>query len=170
MSVEVIVGKVGRAHGIRGDVSIDVTTDEPGRRFAKGAKLRLGSGEIVEVTSVRQHQARLLVSFKGYDDRTSIEALAGEQLWAVVPEDEEPSADGEYFDRHLIGLEVRRSTGETAGIITAISHFPAQDLLVVDVDGQERLVPFVEALVPVVDVPGGYVQLADVDGLLEDIE
>lgn len=170
MHVEVIVGRVGRAHGIRGDVSIDVTTDEPARRFAKGAKLRLGKGEEVEVASVRQHQGRLLVSFKGFPDRTSVEALTGEQLWASVPEDEEPSEDNEYFDRQLVGLEVRRADGQPAGIITAINHFPAQDLLVIDVQGEERLVPFVEALVPVVDVAAGHIQLADVDGLLEDLE
>lgn len=170
MHVEVIVGKVGRAHGIRGDVFIDVTTDEPGRRFAKGAKLRLGDETEVEVASVRKHGGRLLVSFSGYADRTAVEALTGRTITVEVPADERPSNADEYFDRQLLGLEVRRHDGTPAGTVAEISHMPAQDLLVVDVDGEERLVPFVEAIVPVVDLDAGYVQLAEVGGLLEDVE
>lgn len=170
MNVEVIVGKIGRAHGIRGDVFIDVTTDEPKRRFTTGAQLRLDDGTQLEVASVRKHGGRLLVVFTGLHDRTAVEQLTGRQLFADVPSDEQPSGQNEYFDRQLVGLEVRSATGAPSGTIVGVQHMPAQDLLVIDVDGDERLVPFVEALVPTVNLEEGFVQLADVGGLLEDVE
>lgn len=170
MNVEVIVGKVGRAHGIRGDVFIDVTTDEPKRRFATGAQLRLDDGTQLEVASVRKHGGRLLVAFTGLHDRTAVEQLTGRQLFADVPSDEQPSGRNEYFDRQLVGLDVRSAAGAPSGTIVGVLHMPAQDLLVIDVDGEERLVPFVEALVPTVNLGEGFVQLADVGGLLEDAE
>lgn len=168
MDVEVVVGRVGRAHGIRGDVAIELATDEPERRFTKGATLRLDNETEVEVASVRWHGSRLLLSFVGYPDRTAVEALRGRELWTSVPADERPSEPEEYFDRHLVGLEVRDASGARVGVVTEVSHMPAQDLLVIDVDGEERLVPFVSALVPTVDVAGGFLQLADVEGLIED--
>ncbi len=170
MHVEVIVGKVGRAHGIRGDVFIDVTTDEPKRRFTTGAQLRLDDGTQLEVASVRKHGGRLLVAFTGLRDRTAVEQLTGRQLFADVPSDEQPSGQNEYFDRQLVGLEVRSAAGSPSGTIVGVQHMPAQDLLVIDVDGDERLVPFVEALVPTVNLEEGFVQLADVGGLLGDVE
>lgn len=168
--IEVIVGRVGRAHGIRGDVFIDVTTDEPKRRFHKGAALRTADGTTLEVAAVREHRGRLVVSFVGYPDRTAVETLTGEELLVDVPDDETPDDPEEFFVRHLVGLEVRRADGTVAGLIAEVQPLPSQDLLVVDVDGEERLVPFVEALVPTVDINEGYVQLADVEGLLEDVE
>lgn len=170
MNVEVIVGKVGRAHGIRGDVFIDVTTDEPKRRFTIGAQLRLDDGTQLEVVSVRKHGGRLLVAFTGLQDRTAVEQLTGRQLFADVPSDEQPSGHNEYFDRQLVGLEVRSAAGSPSGTIVGVQHMPAQDLLMIDVDGDERLVPFVEALVPSVNLEEGFVQLADIGGLLEDVE
>lgn len=169
-SVEVIVGKVGRAHGIRGDVSIDVITDEPARRFTKGARLRLADNSELEVASVRWHGSRLLLSFTGYPDRTAVERLTGERLWTTVPDGERPSEEGEFFVRHLIGLEARRFDGSPVGTVRDVTLMPAQDLLVLDIGGEERLVPFVAELVPTVDIDGGFIQLADVEGLLEDLE
>jgi 16S rRNA processing protein RimM len=94
-TVEVIVGIVGRAHGIRGEVGIDVRTDEPGRRFIPGAVLRReGGGLELVVESARDHSGRLLVRFLGYPDRTAVETLRGTVLVVDVdatarPEDEE---------------------------------------------------------------------------------
>lgn len=169
MSIEVVVGRIGRAHGIRGDVAINVTTDEPHRRFAKGAKLRCSDGTMLEVAAVRWHGSRLLVSFVGVSDRTAVEALTGQQLFVDVDEGEQPSGKDEFFDRQLIGLAVQDASGAVRGTISEVAHLPAQDLLLVDVDGQRRMVPFVAQLVPVVDIAGGFVRLADVQGLLEDI-
>lgn len=171
MPVEVIVGKVGRAHGIRGDVFVDVVTDEPKRRFAVGAQLRSDDGTTLEVASVKHHGGRLLLSFTGLTSRTAVERLTGTRLLAEVPNDEVPSGAEEYFDRQLVGLEVRRADGSPVGIVAAVQHMPAQDLLVVDVGADEvRLVPFVAALVPTVDLAKQYLQLADVQGLVEDLD
>lgn len=168
--VEVIVGVVARAHGVRGDLTIDVRTDEVARRFHPGAQLRTESGTRLAVTATRWHQGRLLARFDGYPDRTAAETLRGEVLVVDVPADESPSQPEEYFDRQLVGLRVLRADGTEAGHVVEVQHFPAQDLLVVDVDAEQRLVPFVAALVPTVDLAAGTLQLADVEGLLEDLE
>ncbi|GAA4892725.1 ribosome maturation factor RimM [Tessaracoccus lubricantis] len=169
--IEVIVGRIGRAHGIRGEVFVDVRTDEPGRRFAPGGTLRMGDKRRpATLASVRWNRGKLIVSFAEAPDRTAVEQLTGELLYDHVPEAELPSEKDEYFDRHLVGLVVRDHTGAERGTVSEVLHLPAQDVLQLDVDGEERLVPFVSALVPTVDVAGGFLQLADVDGLLEDVE
>lgn len=169
--VEVRIGKVGRAHGLKGDVAIDLRTDEPGRRFTPGAKLALGEGgKSVEVGSTKWHKGRLIVTFVGYPDRTAVEGITGQWLSVKVPADEMPSEPEEYFDRQLVGLSVLDHTGRTVGTITEVQHMPAQDMLHIDVNGEIRLVPFVSALVPSVDLAAGNVTLADVKGLLEDDE
>lgn len=169
--VDVTVGRLGRAHGIRGDIAVDVRTDEPARRFRPGARLRLvKAGREVIVESVRWNRGKLLISLKGYPDRTAVEALTGELLEARVPKAEQPSEPEEYFDRQLVGLAVLRADGRPAGTVTEVLHLPAQDVLSIDVDGQERLVPFVAALVPEVDLAAGHLRLAKVAGLLEENE
>lgn len=169
-TVEVIVAVVGRAHGVRGDLNLTIRTDEPERRFAVGQVVRTESGRGLEVASLRAAGGKFQVHFVGVDDRNAAEALTGEQLLADVPTAETPSGDEEFYDRQLIGLAVRRADGSTAGVVKDVMHPGVQDLLVVAVAGVERLVPFVAALVPVVDVAAGYLQLADVQGLLEDPE
>ncbi len=168
--LEVIVGKVGRAHGIRGDVSIDLSTDEPGRRFFAGAVVKLASGRELTVEKTIWQRGRLLVSFAGYPDRTAVEKLTGEVLSAQVPASELPSEDDEYFDRQLVGLTVLDHLGEEAGTVRDVLHLPSQDLLDVTTENGSRLIPFVRALVPAVDLEAGTCQLADVPGLLEDLE
>lgn len=169
--VEVTVGRLGRAIGIKGEIAVDLRTDEPERRFVPGARLRLGSGtDQVEIAQIRWNRGRLAVTLVGYPDRTAVEKLTGQLLHAQVPAGERPSEPDEYFDRQLVGLRVLDHEGTPVGTVTEVLHLPAQELLQVDVDGQERLVPFVTALVPVVDLSAGHVQLADVAGLLEDVE
>ncbi len=166
--VETTVGVVGRPHGIRGEVVVVVRTDEVARRFASGAVLRTADGRRFTVTSSRQTPSRLVVGFEQVSDRNAAEQLRGAELFAVVPADEMPSGAEEYFDRQLIGLRVLDAAGHDVGEVVGVEHGPAQDLLVVDVAGAQRLVPFVHALVPVVDLSAGHLQLADVGGLLFD--
>lgn len=170
-TVEVTVGRIGRAHGIRGDVFIDVRTDEPGRRFREGATLLLGEGRRpITLATVKWNRGKLIVSFEGHADRTAVEKLTGELLRVHVPENERPSEAEEYFDRQLVGLAVLDASGEKVGSVTEVLHLPAQDVLQIDTAAGERMVPFVKALVPTVDLEAGYLQLAAVEGLLEDIE
>lgn len=169
-TTQVTVGVIGRAHGIKGDATIDVRTDEVSRRFHPGARFRTdGDGELT-VARVKWHQGRLLVAFEGHPDRSAVEALRGQVLHADVPVDEIPSEPEEFFDRQLVGLDVLDHTGRRVGTVTEVEHYPAQDLLLVDMEGEMRMVPFVADLVPHVDIQAGHVRLADVPGLLEDVE
>ena len=173
-NVNVLVGTIGRAHGLRGEVSVNVRTDEPERRFAVGAEVEAhakpGATRTLTVRTARQHSGTLLVGFDGVTDRTGAEALRGLELWVSVPADEAPADDGAFYDRQLVGLEVRDHTGRRVGQVREVLHLPAHDTLAVVTSDGERLVPFVEALVPVVDMDAGYVQVADVGGLLRDEE
>ncbi len=164
--VEVIVGVVGKAHGIKGEVFIDVRTDEPGRRFTPGAGLLASGGKTVVLDTVRWHRGRLVARFVGFPDRTAVETLKGQQLLVKVSADELPSQEEEYFDRQLVGLRVLDSTGAQVGVIAEVLHLPAQDCLGIDTADGRHLVPFVTALVPRVDLAAGEIQLAEVGGLL----
>jgi len=167
----VLVGTLGRPHGLRGELSVFVRTDEPELRFAPGAAVEVGpGGRGLRVAGARWHSGVLLLSLEGVADRTAAETLRGQEVWARVPADRRAAEEGEFYDRQLIGLEVRDAAGHPAGRVASVLHNPGQDLLVVDVAGAERLVPFVAALVPTVDVDAGYLQVADVGGLLADAE
>lgn len=171
-NVEVVIGRIGRAHGIKGEVAVEPRTDEPKRRFARDARLRAESdGRPLTVLQSRWHSGRLLVQFAEAADRTAAEALRGVVVVTDVPANARPGAVGEYYDRQLVGLTVHDHTGAAAGEVVAVQHGAAQDLLQVRTDaGEERLVPFVEAIVPDVDLAAGTLTLADLPGLLEDLD
>ena len=167
---EVTVGALGRAHGIRGDVAMDLRTDEPERRFADGTRLRVdGSSRVLTVESSRWHSGRLLVHFEELTDRTAAEGARGLVLVTDVPVDEQPTDEGEYYDRQLLGLAVETTDGRDVGQVRDVLHTGPQDLLEIATASGTRLVPFVEALVPEVDLAGGRVVVADVPGLLVDL-
>jgi 16S rRNA processing protein RimM len=170
-TVEVIVGIVGRAHGIKGETGIDVRTDEPERRFTPGAVLRREAGgpELV-VESARDHSGRLLVRFRGYPDRTAVETLRGTVLVVDVDAGARPADEEEYYDRQLTGLRVLDAHGAEVGRVADVIHLPVQDVLEIRTPTGTRLVPFVRALVPEVDLTAGTVRLADVPGLLTDLD
>jgi 16S rRNA processing protein RimM len=169
--VEVVVGRVGRAHGIRGEVRVESRTDSVDRRFAVGAVLRPDRGGVAALTvrAAREHGSALLVRFEELADRAAAEALRGAALYADVPDDERPDDAAEYYDRQLVGLRARTRAGDSVGEVVDVLHRPEQEVLVVRrPDGTEALVPFVEALVPTVDLDGGYVVIDDRPGLLEE--
>lgn len=165
--IRVVVGRIGRAHGVRGEVAIDVRTDEPDRRFAPKSAL-VAADRTLTVSKMRWHSGRLLVAFTEFADRTAAESLRGTVLEADVDPDELPSDEGEFYDRQLIGLEVRNAADVVIGTITSIAHHGEQDTLVLrSGSGDEILVPFVSEIVPIVDLPAGYVVVTDVPGLLD---
>jgi len=173
-SIEVLVGRIGKPHGIRGDVTINIRTDEPDRRFAVGAVLRAelppGSSSTlrqVTVATMRWHSSTLLVRFVESPDRDSSEAARGITLYADLPSDATPEDPDEYYDHQLVGLAVFDVDGRPLGEVTGLVHGGAQDLLEIRTpEGRDTLVPFVKALVPEVDVPGGRVVVADRPGLV----
>jgi 16S rRNA processing protein RimM len=187
--MRLIVGRIGRPHGIRGEVIVGVRTDEPDLRFAVGAVLdvertlpgpsRTGEGSGVAagdgqltVASARWHSGQLLVAFAGITDRTAAGELTGS--WLSVDSSQLPEScdPDEFRDHELIGLSVRTSAGDTVGVVADVLHY-GQDLLVVrqggDPDGGkagEYLVPFVKPIVPEIDVSAGVIVIDPPPGLL----
>ncbi len=149
-------------------MAVEPRTDEPGRRFADGQVLRAESGgRTFTVTSSRDHSGRLLVCFAELADRTAVEAVRGTVLLVDVPADEMPEEPEEYYDRQLVGLTALTTDGATIGAVTAVVHMPGQDLLELRTEHGVRLVPFVEALVPEVDLTAGTVVVDAPEGLLD---
>jgi 16S rRNA processing protein RimM len=164
--MEVVVGRVGRAHGVRGEVAVDVRTDTPERRFAPGTVFSTEAGQLT-VRSTRWHGSRLLVSFEEIHDRTAAERLRGVLLVADVPEDERPEDPDEFYDFQLVGLDVRTVDGEPVGEVSEVVHLPMQELLAVRRDdGSEVLVPFVSEIVPDVDLDTRTITINPPPGLL----
>ncbi|MEV0199913.1 ribosome maturation factor RimM [Nonomuraea sp. NPDC050691] len=166
--MQLVVGRIGRPHGIRGDVTVEVRTDDPELRFAVGASIATdppGRGPLV-VEGRRWHKDVLLVTFAGVAGRDAAESLRGTML-VIDSAEVEPSDDpDEFHDHELIGLAVVTTSGEPVGEVTDVLHH-GQDLLVVGRPGQDdALVPFVRALVPEVDVPGGRIVVDPPEGLL----
>ncbi len=169
------VGRVVRPHGIRGEVVVEIHTDEPDQRFAAGAELlaesphrRTGPPARLRVAASRPHQKRLIVAFEGVEDRNAAEELRGVLLRVDSGDLPEPEDPDEYFDHQLVGLAVVDTAGERIGVVARIDHAPASDLLVVErPDGRTALVPFVTALVPEVDLPGGRIVVDPPPGLLD---
>ena len=172
--IDVVVGRIGKAHGLRGDVTINVRTDEPERRLAPGSVLQVeapsGSAttlRTVTVASTRWHSSVLLARFEEIPDRTAAEAARGIVLHASLPPDASPEDPDEYYDHQLVGLAAYDVSGAALGEVTGLVHGGAQDLLAIRTpDGRDTLVPFVKALVPEVDIAAGRVVIADRPGLV----
>lgn len=163
-----VVARIGRAHGIRGEVTVAVHTDVPDERFVPGAVLLAGERRLV-VETARDHNGVQLLTFEGVDDRNAAEALRGTVLETEV-DDEAEREDDAWYDHELIGLQVRDLAGAEIGTVVGVEHLPAQDLLEVQVlGGGKRLVPLVGAFVTEVDPGGGYLVLDAPPGLLSDI-
>jgi 16S rRNA processing protein RimM len=170
-----VVGKVGRAHGLAGEVVVEVRTDRPDERFARGAVLLSEPGDRpLTIAGVRRHHGRLLVRFEDAADRTAAEALRGIDLVVEAdgPERAEASADADdddaFYDHELIGLRAVTPDGTSIGTVRAVQHLPAHELLVVAREGApEALVPFVAAIVPQIDLAAGTLTIVDPGGLLD---
>ncbi|MEV7123221.1 ribosome maturation factor RimM [Kitasatospora griseola] len=168
--MQLVVGKIGRAHGIRGDVSVEVRTDEPELRLGPGAVLLTDPAGIgpLTVESGKVHSGRLLLRFAGVKDRTAAEALRGTFLIAEVDPEETPDDPDEYYDHQLIGLDVVLTDGTLIGELTEVVHLPYQDLLtVLRPDGTEVLIPFVEQIVPTIDLDEQRAVITPPPGLID---
>jgi len=171
--MELVVGRVVKAHGITGELVVDVRTDDPEQRFGRGNRLRLkprGGGEAraVQVESARPHGARMLVRLDGVLDRDTADALRG-SLFIVDSADLPPIDDpDEFYDHQLEGLTVRTVGGAEIGSVTEVLHTAGGELLSVRTpDGAEVLIPFVSAMVTSVSLADGVVEIDPPDGLLD---
>ena len=167
---QLVVGRIIRPHGVRGEVVVGIHTDSPDERFVVGSVLGTDPTSVgpLRISEVRSHLGRLLVLFDGYADRDVAEALRGVYLTvdrASVPPPEDPD---EFHDHQLVGLAAVTPAGEALGRVVRVDHAPASDLLVLArPDGRESLVPFVKAIVPEVDVAAGRVVLTPPEGLFD---
>ena len=167
---EVVVARIGKPHGLRGEVTVQLHTDDPDARLAVGSILATqaaaGSGvpKALTVRSTRVHQGIWLLGFEEIPDRTGAESLRGTRLVA----DAQPSDDDGWYEDELVGLAVVTRDGTRLGAVSRLEVGPAQDLRVVALDGGgDAYLPFVEAIVPEVDVERGRVVVDPPPGLLE---
>lgn len=174
------VGRLVKAHGLKGAIKLELYTDDPEGRFAPGAAFTLQvpvtspwHGKTLTVREFRWMNSHPVAFFDGVDDRSAAEELIRAILWIDQDTQSTPAEDDAWFDHQLVGLDVVRD-GATVGRVIRVDHMPAQDLLIVrtdDAHGEpgEVLVPFVKAIVPEVDIAGGRVVVTPPTGLFEEI-
>jgi 16S rRNA processing protein RimM len=170
---ELRVGRLTKAHGLKGALKVELYTDDPAGRFTPGATFALQVpadspwfGKSLELAELRWYNQQPVAFFVGVEDRTAAEALVKAILWVSLDPDALPDEDDAWYDHQLVGLRVVRD-GTEVGRVARVDHFPAQDLLIVATPNGEVMVPFVSAIVPTVDVVSGTVTVTPPDGLFE---
>ncbi|HEV7626574.1 MAG TPA: ribosome maturation factor RimM [Streptomyces sp.] len=169
--MQLVVARIGRAHGIKGEVTVEVRTDEPELRLAPGTVLATDPSTTGPLTIERGrvHSGRLLLRFDGVRDRGAAEALRNTLLIAEVDPDEQPEDPDEFYDHQLVDLDVITRDGVTVGRVEEVAHPPGQDLLVVKREnGSEALIPFVTEIVPEVDLEAQQIIVDPPPGLLDE--
>ncbi|MFI6943527.1 ribosome maturation factor RimM [Streptomyces sp. NPDC050418] len=169
--MQLVVGRIGRAHGIKGEVTVEVRTDEPELRLGPGAVLTTDPAATgpLTIAAGRVHSGRLLLRFEGVGDRTGAEALRNTLLIADVDPEELPEGEDEYYDHQLMDLDVVLADGTEVGRITEISHLASQDLFIVErADGTEVMIPFVEEIVVEIDLEKQQAVIDPPPGLIDD--
>ena len=169
------VGRLTKAHGLKGAIKLELFTDDPGRRFVPGAVFSLQvptespwHGKTLELAELRWYNSHPVGFFVGVSDRTAAEGLAKAILWIDQDDTESPDEEDAWYDHQLAGLAVVRD-GVTVGQVARIEHFPAQDLIIVKTPNGEVMVPFVKAIVASVDIEAGVVTVTPPNGLFEEL-
>jgi 16S rRNA processing protein RimM len=163
--LQLVVGRIGRAHGVLGEATIEVQTDDPDIRFQIGNKLTLDDGKQLTIRSSRWHNQILLLAFDGIADRNQIEELRDQLISSDV--DLDSLAPGEYHFQQLIGCEVFQQNGELIGAVDEIVKLPGQDLLSVNRAGAQVLIPMVKQIIIEIDVSAKKIVVNPPEGLLD---
>ena len=163
--MQLVVGRIGRAHGVLGEATIDVQTDDPDLRFKVGSKLTLDSGQELTIKSSRWHNQILLLGFEGVNDRNQIEALRDQLISSEV--DLSALAPGEYHYQQLIGCQVYLQNNDLVGQVSEVVKLPGQDLLSVDKNGSQVLIPMVKQIIISIDVLTKKIVVNPPEGLLD---
>ena len=163
--MQLVVGRIGRAHGVLGEATIEVQTDDPDIRFQIGNKLTLDGGKQLTIRSSRWHNQILLLAFDGIADRNQIEELRDQLISSDV--DLDSLAPGEYHFQQLIGCEVFQQNGELIGAVDEIVKLPGQDLLSVKRAGAQVLIPMVKQIIIEIDVLAKKIVVNPPEGLLD---
>ena len=169
------VGRLVKAHGLKGALKVELYTDDPARRFTPGATFTLQvpttsewHGKTLELVELRWYNTHAVAFFKDVLDRTAAESLVKAILWVEQETGELPVEEDAWYDHQLVGLAVIRD-GVRVGVVSQIDHLPAQDLLTVTTDAGDVLVPFVKAIVPSVDITAGTLTVSPPPGLFEQL-
>jgi 16S rRNA processing protein RimM len=169
------VGRLTKAHGLKGGIKVEMFTDDPDGRFMPGAVFTLQvptssawHGKTLELGELKWYNSHAVAFFKDVPDRSAAETLIKAILWVDQDLTEIPAEEDAWFDHQLLGLAVIRD-GVRVGTLTAIDHFPAQDLLTVKTETGDVLVPFVKAIVSAVDVEAGTLTVTPPVGLFEEL-
>ena len=163
--MQLVVGRIGRAHGVLGEATIEVQSDDPDLRFEVGNKLTLENGKELTIRSARWHNQILLLAFDGVDDRNEIESLRDELLSADV--DLSTLAPGEYHYQQLLGSKVLLTNGELIGEVDEVVKLPGQDLLSVTQLGKQVLIPMVKQFIVSIDIDSKTIVINPPEGLLD---
>ena len=163
--MQLVVGRIGRAHGVLGEATIEVQTDDPDIRFQIGNKLTLDDGKQLTIRSSRWHNQILLLAFDGIADRNQIEELRDQLISSDV--DLDSLAPGEYHFQQLIGCEVFQQNGELIGAVDEIVKLPGQDLLSANRAGAQVLIPMVKQIIIEIDVLAKKIVVNPPEGLLD---
>ncbi|MEV4917072.1 ribosome maturation factor RimM [Streptomyces tirandamycinicus] len=169
--MQLVVARIGRAHGVKGEVTVEVRTDEPELRLAPGSVLATdpASAGPLTIETGRVHSGRLLLRFEGVKDRSGAEALRNTLLIAEIDPEALPEEPDEYYDHQLMDLDVVLADGTEIGRITEISHLPSQDLFIVErPDGSEVMIPFVGQIVTEIDLAAQKAVVDPPPGLVDD--
>ncbi|MFF4232571.1 ribosome maturation factor RimM [Streptomyces sp. NPDC001820] len=169
--MQLVVARIGRAHGIKGEVNVEVRTDEPELRLGPGAVLATDPATAGPLTieTGRVHSGRLLLRFEGVRDRSAAEALRNTLLIAEVDPEQLPEDPEEFYDHQLMDLDVVLADGTEIGRISDISHLPSQDLFIVErPDGSEAMIPFVEEIVTEIDLENQRAVIDPPPGLIDE--
>ena len=164
-----VVARIGRAHGVNGEATIEVRTDLPEERFIVGSVLVTEPSTFgpLTISSVRNHNGTLLLGFKEVKDRTAVEKLRDVLLLADVDISEGGDEDN-FHIQELLGCRVVTDAGVEVGIMTDLVQLPGQDLLAVEHNGREILIPFVLEIVPEIDVENKVITITPPEGLLDE--
>lgn len=170
------MGRLLKAHGLKGAIKLELYTDSPNERFVPGAVLKLQVpetspwfGKTLTVSELRWYNQAPVIFFKDVEDRTAAESLIRAILLIDTDTTSLPPEEDAWYDHQLVGLTVLRE-GVEVGKVARVDHLPAQDLLAVNTANGEVLVPFVKAIVPSVDIKAGTVLITPPLGLFEEIE
>jgi 16S rRNA processing protein RimM len=168
--VLLVVGRIGRAHGLRGEVTIEVRTDQPELRFADGSVLITDPESVgpLKVIHAKNHSGRILIAFEGIYDRNSAEQVRNTLLLADI-DPTETSDDDEYYDFQLIGSSVSLIDGTEVGEVSDVIHLPAQNLLAFRYQEREILIPFIHQFVPKVDIKSKQIVITPPPGLIDEL-
>lgn len=150
--MRLLVGRIGRAHGIHGEATVEVRTDQPEDRFAIGARVQTDAHGDLLIISHRWHNGILLLGFENFLDRNAIEKLRDTLMYCDVDINEPVDAEDDYHVLQLVGSTSFLESGEEFGKVRDVINLPGQDLLVIDTPKGEVLIPFVHQLVPLVDI------------------